>query len=68
MTGYGVRFDGAAHTATASATGVLGESLSVVDLSGTTHSNVGTYTDTVTFTDTTGNYKSVTKFVKDFIV
>jgi hypothetical protein len=69
VTGYNVVYDGAAHTATATATGALGESLSGVDVSGTTHTNVGTgvYTDTVTFTDTTGNYKNATKFVKDYI-
>ena len=68
VTGYAVRFDGAAHQATATATGVLGESLSGIDLSGTTHTTVGAYVDTVTFTDVTGNYKNATKLVKNFIV
>jgi DNA/RNA endonuclease G (NUC1) len=69
VTGYAVRFDGQAHTATATAIGVNGEDLSVgVDLSGTTHTNRGAYTDTVTYTDATGNYTNATKFVKDYIV
>ena len=42
-----------------------GESLTGV--TGTVRTNAGTYTDAVTYTDTTGNYKNVTKFVKDFI-
>jgi hypothetical protein len=67
VTGYLVTYDGTAHEAIGAATGVLGESLSGLDLSGTTHTNAGTYTDTVIFTDTTGNYKDATKFVKDYI-
>ncbi len=68
VTGYAVRFDGAAHTATATATGVGGVLLSGVNVSGTTHTALGTYTDTVTFTDVTGNYKSASKLVKNFIL
>ena len=68
VTGYFVTYDGNAHTATATVTGVGGENLSAgLTLSGTTHTNAGTYTDTVTFTDVTGNYKNATKFVKDYI-
>ena len=69
VTGYAVHFDGAAHTATGTATGVGGVDLSAgLNLSGTTHTNSGTYIDTVTFTDAAGNYKNATKFVKNFIV
>ena len=69
VTGYAVRYDGAAHTATATATGVNGENLIAgVNLSGTTHTAIGTYTDTVTFTDLTGNYLNATKLVKNYIV
>ncbi len=69
VAGYAVRYNGAAHTATATATGVNGEDLSAgVNLSGTIHTNAGTYTDTVTFTDTTGNYLNATKLVKNYIV
>jgi hypothetical protein len=69
VTGYAVHFDGAAHQATGTATGVNGENLSAgLNLRGTSHTNVGTYTDTVTFTDGTGNYKSASKLVKNFIV
>ncbi len=69
VTGYAVKYDGAAHTATATATGVNGEDLSAgVNLSGTTHTTAGTYTDTVTCQNTTGNYFNATKLVKNFIV
>ncbi|THJ25410.1 MAG: LEPR-XLL domain-containing protein [Nitrospira sp. CG24E] len=68
VTGYDVLFDGAAHTATGTATGVLGEDLSAgLDLSSTTHTAVGTYLDTVTFTDVTGNYKNTVKNVSNRI-
>ena len=70
VTGYAVKYNGVAHTATGTATGVNGEDLSAgLNLSGTTHTNVGPgiYHDTVTFTDTTGNYKNTTRFVKDYI-
>jgi len=67
VTGYDVLFDGAAHTATGIAVGVLGESLAGLDLSNTTHSNLGTYIDTVTFTDVTGNYKNTVKNVSNRI-
>ena len=66
---YSVTFDGLAHTATGTATGVLGEDLSAgLDLSSTTHTNVGTYIDTVTFTDVTGNYKNTVKNVSSRIL
>ena len=66
--GYKVTYDGAAHTAaTGTAVGVLGESLSGLDLSGTTHTNAGTYTDTWTFTDATGNYWDTAGSIMDTI-
>ena len=68
VTGYFVTYDGNAHQATAIATGVGGIALSGVNLLGTNHTNAGTYTDTVTFTDVTGNYKNTSKFVKDYIL
>ena len=43
VTPYSVTYDGNPHTATGTATGVNGESLSGLDLSGTTHTNAGTY-------------------------
>ena len=70
MTGYAVVYNGVAHTATATATGVGGVDLSAgLNLSGTTHTDVGPgiYHDTVTYTDATGNYKNATRFVKDYI-
>ncbi|MBI5314705.1 MAG: Ig-like domain repeat protein [Nitrospirae bacterium] len=69
VTGYDVIYDGLAHTATGTATGVNGEDLSAgLDLSSTTHSNVGTYLDVVTFTDVTGNYKNTVKNVSSRIL
>jgi hypothetical protein len=59
VTPYNVTYDGKAHTATGSATGVNNENLSGIDLDGTTHTNAGSYTDTYTFTDVTGNYNNV---------
>ena len=67
VTPYGVTFDGAAHTATGAATGVLGESLSGLNLSTTTHTNAGGYADSWTFTDATGNYTNTTGTANDSI-
>jgi hypothetical protein len=67
VTGYNVIFDNAAHTATGNAKGVLGETLSGLSLSGTTHTLVGNYTDTWTFTDSTGNYLDASGTVNDSI-
>src|SRR5205807_2120381 len=64
---YHVIYDGNAHGATGSATGVKGETLSGLDLSGTTHTNAGTYADTWTFTDITGNYNNASDTVTDQI-
>src|SRR5439155_1100859 len=55
VTPYSVTYDGASHSATGSATGVKSETLAGLDLAGTTHTAAGSYTDTWTFTDTTGN-------------
>ena len=68
MTGYYMVFDGAAHTATGTATGVNGEDLSAgLNVSLTTHTNVGVYlNETVTFTGGT-NYKDAVKLVSDRI-
>jgi len=68
VTGYTVTYDGGAHTATGSCAGVLGETLSGLDLSGTTHTSAGTYgTDPWAFTDVTGNYNNKGGTVKDTI-
>ncbi len=68
VTGYSVTYDGQAHTATATATGVNGEDLSnLLDLSGTTHTNAGTYTgDKWSFAGNT-NYQSASGMVDDVI-
>jgi hypothetical protein len=57
VTGYSVTYDASPHSATGTATGAFGEDLSAdLDLSATTHTAVGSYTDPWTFTDSTGNY------------
>src|SRR5262249_21614231 len=57
---------GASHTATGTATGVNGEDLSGnLDLTGTTHTNAGSYSDAWTFTDSTGNYNNANGSVTD---
>ena len=69
VTPYSVTYDGAAHTATATATGVGGVDL-VADLtlSGTTHTNAGTYsTDAWSFHDPNGNYADASGTVSDLI-
>ncbi len=65
---YSVIYDALAHTATGTATGVLGETLSGLDLSGTSHSDPGDYlSDPWTFTDVTGNYHNASGTVHDSI-
>ena len=54
VTPYSVNYNGAPQTAAGSATGTLGENLAGLDISGTTHTNAGTYSsDAWTFTDAT---------------
>ena len=54
--------------ATGSAKGAQGETLTGLDLSGTTHTNAGDYpTDPWTFTDSTGNYNNTTGTTHDHI-
>ena len=69
MTPYTVTYDTNPHTATGTATGVGGANLSNdLDLSGTTHTNAGTYdADAWSFTDPTGNYRSASGMVHDVI-
>lgn len=67
VTPYSVTYDGSPHTATGSVTGVIGEPLSGLDLSGTTHTNAGSYSDAWTFTDSTGNYNNTSGTASDNI-
>ena len=65
---YHVTYDAAAHTATGWCTGVEDETLSGLDLSGTTHTAAGTYDgDAWSFTDTSGNYNDQDGTVDDLI-
>jgi len=65
--GYFGTYDGQAHAATATVTGVGGVVLGQLT-SSTTHTNVGIYSDTVTYTDQTGNYKNDSKVLKSYII
>jgi len=69
VTPYNVPYDGAAQTATGTATGVGGISLSSdLTLTGTTHTNAGSYpADPWSFTDASGNYKNASGTVSDNI-
>lgn len=68
VTPYSVQYDGNPHTATGTTTGVNSESLSGLNLSGTTHTDAGNYTgDPWTFTDVTGNYNNSSGTVDDAI-
>ena len=68
IAGYSVTYDASAHTATGSCKGVTGAVLNGLDLTGTTHTNAGTYDDDPwTFTDQTGNYKDLNGAVDDKI-
>src|SRR5205814_1349652 len=68
VTGYSVTYNGSQHTATGSATGVQGESLTGLDLSATGHTNAADYpSDPWTFTDSTGNYNNDSGSVHDHI-
>ncbi len=68
VTPYSVTYNASAHTATGTATGVSSEALAGLDLSGTTHTNAGTYgSDAWTFTDVTGNYNDDSGTVSDAI-
>src|SRR6185312_17215455 len=64
---YNVIYNGASHTALGSATGVSGESLNgLLDLTPTTHSNAGSYTDTWAFAGN-ANYQSASGTITDTI-
>src|SRR5262249_44956960 len=67
--GYGVTYDGNAHTAIGSATDVNGNALPGSDfmLTGTTHTNAGTFTDSWSFHDPSGNYQDASGTVTDTI-
>ena len=62
-------YDGNYHIATGTATGVGGANLSSeLQLCGTKHKAVGTYTaDTWQFTDTSGNYYNASGTITDII-
>ncbi len=76
-TPYHVTYDGYAHTASATATGLFGETptWSSFNLSGTTHTGAGVYTDSASYSDNLivgtateyGDYQGATFTVTDII-
>lgn len=68
ITGYSVRYDGKTHTATGSCKGTGGSILTGLNLTNTTHTEVGTYaSDTWNFTDATGYYYNASGTVSNVI-
>jgi hypothetical protein len=67
ITPYDVTYDGTTYTATGVCLGVMDEPLDGLDLTGTTHTDVGTYTDPWIFIDVTGNYNDANGTVNDKI-
>jgi hypothetical protein len=68
-TPYTFEYDREEHTATGRCTGVEGEELAGLDLTGTTHIEIGDYTDDPwTFADVTGNYRDANGTVNDEII
>ncbi|MBA3882703.1 MAG: hypothetical protein H0X73_08315, partial [Chthoniobacterales bacterium] len=66
VTPYSVTYNGAAHSAAGTATGVKGEALTGLNLGGTTHTNAGTYNgDPWSFSN--DNYNDATGTVDDSI-
>ena len=59
VTGYSLEYDRETHTASGFCTGVDNNPLDGLDLSQTTHTEIGTYIDDPwVFTDPSGNYNS----------
>lgn len=67
VTPYSGNYNGLLHTSVGAAIGVNGEALGVLDLSGTTHTDAGTYNDSWAFTDITENYNNITGNVNNRI-
>jgi MBG domain (YGX type)/Bacterial Ig-like domain (group 3) len=68
VTPYSVEYDRLSHTATGSCTGVVGETLTGLDLTETAHTQIGIYTsDPWTFVDAGGNYNDANGSVTDQI-
>ncbi len=68
VTPYLVEYDRLAHTAAGICTGVMGENLVGLDLTGTTHTEINLYpSDPWTFTDASGNYNNRSGSVNDAI-
>jgi hypothetical protein len=68
VTPYNATYNGHPYTAIGTATGVGSVSLAGLNLSSTTHTAAGTYTDSWTFTDVTGDYNNASGTVTDKII
>src|SRR6185503_673021 len=67
ITGYSVNYDTNSHTATGECLDVNDDPLAGLDLSGTTHTDAGSYVDSWNYTDATGNYNDDSGTVNDSI-
>jgi hypothetical protein len=67
VTPYSVTYDGTPNTSAGTAVGISSENLAGLDLSNTTHTSAGTYSDNWTFTDVTGNYNDASGTVNNTI-
>ena len=67
VVGYNTFYNATSHSATGTPYGLNGTALPGLNLVGTIHTSVGTYIDTWTFTDTTGNYNNASGTVVDTI-
>jgi hypothetical protein len=67
VVGYNTFYNATSHSATGTPYGLNGTVLPGLNLGGTIHTSVGTYADTWTFTDTTGNYNNASGTVVDTI-
>jgi hypothetical protein len=68
VTGYTLEYDREEHTASGSCFGVHSEVLEGLELSGTTHTEIGSYMDDPwVYTDVTGNYNDKNGMVDDEI-
>lgn len=68
VTGYAVLYNGSAHTASGYCEDLLGNPLTTLDLSGTTHTAGGAYSDTWYFNSDDTNYADGSGMVNDVII
>ena len=67
VTPYTIGYNATAHAASGVALGVNGAPLAGLNLAGTVHVTVGSYTDQWSFTDPTGNYNNASGTMQDTV-